>query len=286
MKRRIIVGLSGGVDSSVAALLLTRAGHEVIGVTMMTYSGSSARVPGVDSCYGPGEAADVEDAEKVCRKLGIPYRTIDLKNEFRSLVIDYARSEYLAGRTPNPCVRCNQLVKFGLLADRLSQAAGVEFDAFATGHYCRVLRSEETGRFCLQKAVDLSKDQSYFLCMLSQEQLSRVVFPLGGLTKTEVRTIARGAGFTNHDRPESQDFTAGGYREIMEGDESEGPITDGTGNVIGSHHGIWGYTIGQRKGLGVGGGAPLYVTEIDAKTNTIVAGPESGCIAALSPSAA
>ena len=173
-------------------------------------------------------------------------------------------------------MRCNQLVKFGLLADRLSQAAGLEFDAFATGHYCRVFRSEETGRHSLRKAVDLSKDQSYFLCMLSQEQLSRVVFPLGELTKAEVRGMARGAGFTNHDRPESQDFTAGGYREIMVGDESEGPITDGKGKVIGSHRGIWGYTIGQRKGLGVGGGSPLYVTEIDAKTNTIVAGPESG----------
>ncbi|HVO39535.1 MAG TPA: tRNA 2-thiouridine(34) synthase MnmA [Spirochaetia bacterium] len=273
--KRIIVGLSGGVDSSVAALLLKRAGHELMGVTMTTYSGSSAAVPGVDSCYGPGEAADVADAQAVCGILDIPYRTIDLRREFRSFVLDYARSEYLAGRTPNPCVRCNQLVKFGLLADRLSREVGVEFDAFATGHYCSVFRSEETGRYGLRKAADLTKDQSYFLCMLSQDQLARVVFPLGDLVKEEVRGIAREAGFTNHDRPESQDFTAGGYREILEGDESEGPIRDDKGNVIGSHRGIWGYTIGQRKGLGVGGGAPLYVTDIDARTNTIVAGPES-----------
>jgi tRNA-specific 2-thiouridylase len=276
MKRRVVVGLSGGVDSSVAALLLKQAGHEVAGVTMMIYSGTRPGVPGVDSCYSPGEGADVEYAQAVCRTLGIPYHTVDLKKEFRAWVLDYARSEYLAGRTPNPCVKCNQLVKFGLLVDRLSQLPGVDFDAFATGHYCQVFQEKDTGRFCLRKARDPLKDQSYFLCMLSQEQLSRVIFPLGSLSKSEVRRIAREAGLATHDRPESQDFAAGGYREVLEPGENEGPIKDQDGNVIGSHRGIWGYTIGQRKGLGVGGGEPLYVTKIDAGTNTIVAGPESG----------
>ncbi len=275
MKRRVVVGLSGGVDSSVAAYLLKQAGHEVVGVTMMIYSGTRPGVPGVDSCYSPGEGADVEYAESVCRTLGIPYRTLDLKKEFRAWVLDYARSEYLAGRTPNPCVRCNQLVKFGLLVDRLSQTAGLDFDSFATGHYCRVFQTPETGRFGLQKAADPLKDQSYFLCMLSQEQLSRILFPLGTFAKAEVRRIAREAGLSTHDRPESQDFAAGGYREVLEAQENAGRIVDQDGNVIGSHRGIWGYTIGQRKGLGVGGGEPLYVTEIDAKTNTIVAGPET-----------
>jgi tRNA-specific 2-thiouridylase len=276
MKRRVVVGLSGGVDSSVAALLLKKAGHEVVGVTMKIYSGTQEGVPGVDSCYSPGEGADVEYAESVCRALGIPFHTVDLKKEFRAWVIDYARSEYLAGRTPNPCVRCNQRVKFGLLADRLSRDAGLDFDAFATGHYCQVFQAPHSGRFGLRKATDPLKDQSYFLCMLSQEQLSRVIFPLGTLAKAEVRRIAREAGLSTHDRPESQDFAAGGYREVLEARENEGRIVDQDGNVIGSHRGIWGFTVGQRKGLGVGGGGPLYVTKIDAKTNTIVAGPESG----------
>ncbi len=275
MQRRVVVGLSGGVDSSVAALLLKQADHDVVGVTMMIYSGTRPGVPGVDSCYSPGEGADVEYAEAVCRTLGIPYHTVDLKKEFRAWVLDYARSEYLAGRTPNPCVRCNQVVKFGLLVDRLSRTAGLDVDAFATGHYCQVFRSSETGRYSLRKALDPLKDQTYFLCMLSQEQLSRVIFPLGTLAKAEVRRIAREAGLSTHDRPESQDFAAGGYREVLEAKENAGRIVDQDGNVIGSHRGIWGYTIGQRKGLGVGGGEPLYVTQIDAGTNTIVAGPES-----------
>jgi tRNA-specific 2-thiouridylase len=279
MKRRVVVGLSGGVDSSVAALLLRQAGHDVVGVTMMIYSGTRPGVPGVDSCYSPGETADVEYAEAVCRTLGIPYHTVDLKKEFRSWVLDYARSEYLAGRTPNPCIRCNQTMKFGLLLDRLSGSVGLDFDAFATGHYCQVFQlpgvGTAAGRFSLRKAADLAKDQSYFLCMLSQEQLSRVMFPLGRLAKSEVRKIAREAGLATHDRPESQDFAAGGYREVLEPQESRGRIVDQDGNQIGSHRGVWGYTIGQRKGLGVGGGEPLYVTRIDARTNTIVAGPES-----------
>lgn len=273
---RVVVGLSGGVDSSVAALLLKRAGHDVVGVTMMIYSGTRPGVPGVDSCYSPGEEADVRSAEAVCRTLGIPYHTVDLKSEFHRWVLEYAKSEYLAGRTPNPCVRCNQMVKFGLLVDRLSQVPGVDFDVFATGHYCQVFRDAETGRFCLRKARDLQKDQSYFLSLLSQDQLSQVMFPLGLLAKSEVRRMAREAGLATHDRPESQDFAAGGYREALEAEESEGPIEDPDGKRIGSHRGIWGYTIGQRKGLGVGGGEALYVTRIDARTNTIVAGPESG----------
>ena len=279
MKRRVVVGLSGGVDSSVAALLLTRAGHDVVGVTMMIYSGNRPGVPGVDSCYSPGETADVEYAEAVCLTLGIPYHTVDLKKEFRSWVLDYARSEYLAGRTPNPCIRCNQRVKFGLLVERLSSSVGLDFNNFATGHYCQVFQSPASaagpGRFGLRKATDLTKDQTYFLCLLSQEQISRVMFPLGKLTKAEVRKIAREAGLATHDRPESQDFAAGGYREVLEPQESQGRIVDQDGNQIGSHRGVWGYTIGQRKGLGVGGGEPLYVTQIDAGTNTIVAGPES-----------
>jgi tRNA-specific 2-thiouridylase len=166
-------------------------------------------------------------------------------------------------------------VKFGLLLDRLANAEGVDFDLFATGHYCRIAEIPGTGRLAIRAAEDHRKDQSYFLCMLNQEQLSRVVFPLGGMKKPEVREIARAAGLSNHARAESQDFAAGGYKAIVSQADKAGPIIDTAGKVIGEHKGVWGYTIGQRRGLGIGGGEPLYVTRIDAGTNTVVAGPES-----------
>jgi tRNA-specific 2-thiouridylase len=228
-----------------------------------------------DACYGPGEPGDIAQAAEICGRLGIPHRVVDLKAEYRSLVIDYARAEYLGGRTPNPCVMCNQKVKFGMLLERLSAEPGMSFDLFATGHYARVQRVPATGRLAIRTAADPAKDQSYFLCMLSQEQLGRVHFPLGGMRKAEVREIARDAGLVNADRPESQDFASGGYRAVVGDAERPGPITDLQGQVIGRHRGIWDYTIGQRRGLGVGGGEPLYVARLDAATNTVVAGPES-----------
>jgi tRNA-specific 2-thiouridylase len=250
-------------------------GNEVLGVTMSIYSGKPAEGPVPDSCYGPGEPGDIEQARQVCARLGIPHRVVDLRADYRSLVLDYARDEYLDGRTPNPCVMCNQKVKFGMLLDRLSADPQTEFDLFVTGHYARTVLMEDTGRRAIRTAADPAKDQSYFLCMLSQERLARVHFPLGGMSKPRVREIARAAGLLNHDRPESQDFAFGGYRAVVSAPESPGPITDGNGAVIGRHKGIWGYTIGQRRGLGVGGGEPLYVTGLDARTNTVVAGPES-----------
>ena len=275
MKKRVVVGMSGGVDSSVAALLLRNAGHDVMGVTMSIYSGSPAEGPVPDSCYGPGEPGDIAQARQVSARLGIPHQVIDLRGEYRSMVLDYARDEYLGGRTPNPCVMCNQKIKFGMLLEKLSALPGPGFDVFATGHYARVVRVPQSGRWAIQTAVDPAKDQSYFLCMLSQEQLGRIHFPLGGMRKAEVREMARSAGLLNHDRPESQDFAFGGYKSVVSAPENPGPITDTSGHVIGRHKGIWGYTIGQRKGLGVGGGEPLYVARLDAGTNTVVAGPES-----------
>ena len=269
---RVAVGMSGGVDSSVAALLLREAGHEAIGVTMSTYPADSGGAGFArDSCYGPGEAADIEIAARVCARLGIEHVVVDLQDVFRKLVIEYTRAEYLAGRTPNPCVRCNRLVKFGVLVESLAKAAG-GIDAFATGHYARAVFDSVTGRWAVAKAVDAAKDQSYFLCQLSQEQIARAIFPLGELTKREVRRRAKEAGLEVHDRAESQDFAAGGYRSVVDLPEREGPITDAEGTVIGTHRGHWGYTIGQRRGLGVGGGAPLYVTRIDAERNAVVAG--------------
>jgi len=267
--------MSGGVDSSVAALLLRDAGHQVHGVTMKIYSGKPVEGPVADSCYGPGEQSDIAEAAGVCSRLGIPHTVIDLCDEYRSLVLDYTRDEYLSGRTPNPCVLCNGRVKFGLLLDRLANVEGIEFDLFATGHYCRVGKMPGNGRYAIRAAEDPRKDQSYFLCLLTQDQLSRVTFPLGGMKKPDVREIARAAGLSNHARPESQDFAAGGYKAVVSLPDSAGPITDAAGKVIGEHKGVWGYTVGQRKGLGVGGGEPLYVSRLDAKSNTVVAGPES-----------
>jgi tRNA-specific 2-thiouridylase len=267
--------MSGGVDSSVAALLLRDAGHAVEGATMRIYSGPPAEGPAMDSCYGPGEEADMELAASVCARLGIPHHVVDLREAYRSMVLDYARDEYLAGRTPNPCILCNQRVKFGLLLDRLASVRGLALETFATGHYCRVGRLPGSGRLAIRTAADPAKDQSYFLCMLTQDQLARVLFPLGELTKATVRRLAQEAGLENHDRPESQDFAAGGYRTVLRAPEKPGPITDASGRIIGSHRGVWGYTIGQRRGLGVGGGEPLYVTRIDAGSNTVVAGPDA-----------
>ena len=275
MKKRVVVGMSGGVDSSVAALLLHDAGHDVHGVTMSIYSGKAADGPVPDSCYGPGEQGDIDEAARICASLGIPHSVVDLRADYKSLVLDYTRDEYLAGRTPNPCVLCNQRVKFGMLLQKLPSSLGIDFDFFATGHYARVVRMEETGRCAIRVASDHSKDQSYFLCMLDQTQLSRVAFPLGELSKPHVRRLAQAAGLANHNRPESQDFAAGGYRAVVNAPEKDGDITDLDGKVIGAHKGIWGYTVGQRRGLGVGGGEPLYVTRLDAATNTVVAGPDS-----------
>lgn len=283
MGQRVAVGMSGGVDSSVAALLLKEAGHEVIGVTMSIYEGARDGVPTAgnpdggrtrDSCYGPGEFEDIADAARVCARLGIPHIVVDLREDFRKLVIEHTRAEYLAGRTPNPCVHCNRTMKFGLLVEKLAEAAG-GVESFATGHYARCSRDAVTGRWAVRKAADAMKDQSYFLCLLGQEQLARAIFPLGELAKGDVRRRAKEAGLGIHDRAESQDFAAGGYRSAIDLPDREGPVMDSSGNVIGSHRGHWGYTIGQRRGLGVGGGEPLYVTRIEADRNAVVVGPDA-----------
>ncbi len=274
--KRVAVGMSGGVDSSVAALLIKEAGHDAVGVTMRIYDaegGPSASRPGVNACYGPDEEKDVEDAREVCRVLGIPFREVDLRAEYKAHVLEYFNREYLSGRTPNPCVRCNQLLKFGLLMEKLSRESGREYDFFATGHYARVSFQEESGRFALRKAGDPEKDQSYFLCMLSQAQLSRVIFPLGELSKSEVRRLAREKGLPTHDKQDSQDFAAGDYRAMLSGEgRAEGPIKDSHGAVLGAHKGIWSFTVGQRRGLGVARGEPMYVTGLDKETNTVFVG--------------
>ncbi len=285
---RVAVGMSGGVDSSVAALLVREMGCSVVGVTMRIYGGgleAAGRPPGFpaadpaagNACYGPGEEEDVQAARRVCAALGIPHREVDLREEYRALVLDYFRQEYRAGRTPNPCVRCNRYMKFGLLLERLSGETGLEFERFATGHYARVSRDGPGGRFVLSKAADAAKDQSYFLCLLSQSQLARALFPLGGLAKAEVRRIARERGLAVHDKPDSQNFAGGDYRALLGAGSAadEGEIRDSRGEVLGRHRGIGFFTVGQRRGLGIARGEPLYVTRIDARSNTVYVGPES-----------
>lgn len=271
----VAVGMSGGVDSSVAALLVRESGREAVGVTMRVYGGDLPEGCSANACYGPDEEQDVEQARRICAQIGIPFVEVDMREEYRAHVLDYFSREYLSGRTPNPCVRCNQLVKFGLLLDKLSSEAGVRFASFATGHYARVGYDEAAGRYTLRAAVDPAKDQSYFLCMLSQDQLSRALFPLGGMLKSDVRRIARERGLAVHDKSDSQDFAAGDYRTILRPEPAprEGYFRNSRGEVLGRHKGIWAYTVGQRRGLGISGGEPLYVTGIDGATDTVFVGP-------------
>jgi tRNA-specific 2-thiouridylase len=271
-KGQVLVGLSGGVDSAVAAALLKEMGYDLIGVTMKVYDGSVPISAGAKhACFGPGEEEDIENAAAVCEILEIPFHVIDLRAEYRSHVLEYFRSEYLCGRTPNPCVVCNQRLKFGFLREKAG-AAGIDFDFFATGHYARI--ENAGGRWLLKKAVDRAKDQSYFLHALTPEQLSRTLLPLGGYTKSEVRAMARSRGHQNADRAESQDFMPDGdYAPLFDKKEiREGDIVDEGGNVRGTHRGIVHYTIGQRKGLGIAAAQPLYVIGIDAKHHRIVVG--------------
>ena len=269
---KVIVGMSGGVDSSTAAVLLQRQGHQVTGVTMAIWKESSPYRGGDrESCFGPGEEISQAAAKKVCDSLGIPFLVFDCAQEYEKEVIAYFRREYLAGRTPNPCVQCNGRVKFGMLP-RLAREAGVEFDAFATGHYARVEQGGN-GRMQLLRAKCLPKDQSYFLCRLTQEQLRHQLFPLGGLAKEEVRSLAREAGLDVAEKQDSQDFYSGDANELIGEEDRPGDIVEaGTGRLLGRHTGYWKYTIGQRKGLGVASTRPLYVTAIDPCRNRVVLG--------------
>ena len=243
---KIAVGLSGGVDSSVCAALLKEEGHEVIGITMKLWREGRYKGGTKDACFGPGEAEDIESAEALCRQLGIEYHVFDCADEYEKVVLDYFRTEYLAGKTPNPCVRCNAFMKFGVLP-QLARSQGIDFDKFAY--------------------------QSYFLYRLKQAQLSRLMFPLGGFRKRDVREMAVKFGLPMKDKPDSQDFYSGDHAELLKTAERIGNIVDTAGNVLGTHHGFWNYTIGQRRGLGIAAAHPLYVIDINACRNEVVVGP-------------
>ena len=266
--RTIAVGLSGGVDSSTVLALLHEAGAKVVGLTMTIWRDGATPVTAIgDACYGPGEKEDVAACEALCSSLNVPYLSLDLSAEYEERILGYFRDEYLNGRTPNPCVRCNQEMKFGFLLEQ-ARTAGIDFELFATGHYARV--ENRNGIPMLRRAVDESKDQSYFIHRLPPETLARVAFPLGSLTKAQVRAEARRLGLASAEKPESQDFVAGGYGSLF-GADKPGDIVDESGTVLGRHRGIVHYTIGQRRGIGISTGPlPLYVTALDAALNRVI----------------
>ncbi len=274
---RVLVAMSGGVDSSVAAAILREQGYDVVGVAMRL----------VPESHGPGAKRrirccsyeDFEDARRVAERMGFPFYVVDLRADFAARVVDNFVSEYLRGRTPNPCAMCNREIKF----DRLWQRARALDGRFvATGHYARIERGRD-GRFHLLCAVDASKDQSYFLFALGQAELSRTLFPLGAMTKQEVRARARALGLANADKPESQEIcfvSDGGYARFVErmSDRTRirpGRVVDLNGRMLAEHGGVHGFTVGQRRGLGVAVGQPLYVREIDARVGDIVVAPRA-----------
>jgi len=277
-QNRAVVAMSGGVDSTVAAYLMLRQGYEVIGLTMCIRDMDDLEGHEQDRprCCG---LRDVEDARRAAQSLGIPFYVVNLKKEFNDLVVEYFCKEYLDGKTPNPCIVCNEKLKFGRLWEK---ARALEAGAIVTGHYARVDYDEERGRYLLKKGVDPKKDQSYVLFSLSQYQLSRVRLPLGRHHKDWVRQTAREAGMRISEKADSQEICfvrRGDYRNFLQrrlGRSGEsGSIVDTEGRVLGTHNGIYGFTIGQRRGLGVSTGRPLYVVHIDKTSNTVTVGGET-----------
>lgn len=271
---KIAVGFSGGVDSTMVALLLKQQGHDVVGITMSLWDPSfDIPLNGSKGCFGPEESTTLIETQKMAAKLGIPHVIVPLAKQYRQSVIDYFRDEYKAGRTPNPCVKCNQLMKFGFLLD-IAKEMGVDFDYFATGHYARV---SEDG-LVLKTAADESKDQTYFLSRLKPAQLKKVLFPLGDFKKEDVKKMALDNGFEElFSKNESQDFIqCGDYSLLFDKEDIRpGSFVDKEGRILGKHNGIIHYTIGQRKGLGIGGlKEPLYVTRLDATKNEVVLGTQ------------
>lgn len=271
-KKKAVVAMSGGVDSSVAAALLVERGYDVTGIMLKLWRGEAANTD--SGCCNVGAA---EDARRVADVLGIPFYVLNFAETFENTVIRNFHEDYAAGRTPNPCVRCNQWVKFGTLLER---ATIIGADVLATGHYARV--REDGGTFRLLRGRDPNKDQSYVLWMLSQSELARTLFPVGDMEKSETRALARQLGLRTAAKPDSQEicFVRGGDTQAYISDNVaeasiEGPIVDTTGDVVGRHRGIGHYTVGQRKGLGVSLGRPVFVTSIDVTANKVVVGDRS-----------
>lgn len=273
---RVLLGMSGGVDSAVAAALLRQAGYTPVGCTLRLYDNEDVGRPGDRTCCS---LEDVEDARAVCARLGIDFFPFNFKESFRRQVMDHFVASYAAGRTPNPCVQCNRYVKFPAL---LRRADELEIPFIATGHYARVDYDPSCGRWRLLRSEDRRKDQTYFLYPLSQEQLSRLKLPVGGLSKDRVRAIARELGFPCAQKADSQDICFvpdGDYMAFLQGYGGLRPVpgdfVDSAGRVLGRHQGQERYTAGQRRGLGISADRPLYVLRKDPAAHTVVLGDDS-----------
>lgn len=271
MGEKIIVGVSGGVDSAVSLYLLQKQGYDVAAVTMEIYKGEALPAAKGNFCYGR-QKQDLDDVKRLCEKLKVPCHIFDCSKEFEQKVLSVFKNEYMHGRTPNPCVLCNRFVKFIVLPEK-AKAAGIDFDYFATGHYVRT--ATIGGRVYLRKAAEEARDQSYFLWRLQQDVLTKVKFPLGELTKKEVRKIASEVYGWLGEKKDSSDFYGGDYEDILQVENKIGDIVLSDGKVLGHHKGFWHYTLGQRKGLGIAYPVPLYVTGIDAANNTVIVGEAS-----------
>jgi tRNA-specific 2-thiouridylase len=273
MNKRVVVAMSGGVDSSVAALLLQQQGYDVVGITMKLYSLEQADLP--DYYRGCCTVDDVEDARIVCHRLGVPHYVMNVQQEFQTYVIDYFCAEYQKGRTPHPCIACNDKIKFNFLARR---ASVLQAEYVATGHYARI--EAGVNGLSLKKGRDAAKDQSYVLYSMGQEELARVLMPVGAYTKDQIRRMALEANFPNAEKPDSQDICfipSGDYRAFLQERiaPASGDIVNTAGKILARHGGIEMFTVGQRRGLGLSGGDPLYVLRLEPARNQVVVGPES-----------